>query len=178
MPIGTPLPADAIPADAAGAPREASHGAAALPAPSAPASTGAMFAFDDLLADVAEAIESSLPPWKIRLGEAAARWQGEGIDTGIIERALRLAQAPDVDALLATFDAAVGRLRALEREAAALDAGAARDALFRAPARVAEAQALVTRLRAARAASPALRIDAETWVAEWPDVVGLLIEDA
>lgn len=134
--------------------------------------------FSDLLSDVADALASSLPEWRVRLGEAAARWQADGVATAVLERALRLAVAPDVDGLLATFAAAVARLRALETEAVALDASLAGDARFRDPERTAEAHALVARLRRERAARPPLRVDPECWVAEWPDVVALLIEDA
>jgi hypothetical protein len=132
--------------------------------------------FDDLVADVASAITASVPPWRVRLGEAAARWQGEGIATGVIERALRLEKAPDVDGLLSAFAAAVGRLRALAREAAALDPTLGAHDAFHDPARLLEAQALLERARRPRAAAPrpALRVDAEVWVAQWPDVVGLL----
>lgn len=141
-------------------------------APSAPADS----LFDDLVADVASAIASSVPPWRVRLGEAAARWQAEGVGTAVLERALRLEREPDVDGLLAAFGGAVARLRAMEREAVAVDAALAGHAAFRDPARLAEAQALLERARAPRvpAARPPLRVDAEVWVAQWPDVVGLL----
>jgi hypothetical protein len=132
--------------------------------------------FADLVADVASAIATSVPSWRVQIGEAAARWQAEGIATGVLERALRLTQAPDVDGLLSAFAAAVARLRALEREAAAADPSVAGQAVFRDPARTAEAQAMVDALRRARPARPPVRIDAESWVADWPDVVGLLVE--
>jgi hypothetical protein len=144
----------------------------------APASPHFVDPFDDLVADVASAIESSVPPWRVRIGEAAARWQAEGVGTAVLERALRLTQPPDVDGLLSAFAAAVGRLRALEREAVALDASVAGRDVFRDPARAAEAQALVESLRRTRPAPrPRLHVDAECWVAEWPDVVALLVED-
>jgi hypothetical protein len=134
--------------------------------------------FDDLVADVASAIESSVPTWRVRIGEAAARWQAEGVGTAVLERALRLTQPPDVDGLLSAFAAAVGRLRALEHEAAAIDPSVAGRDLFRDPARAAEAQALVESLRRVRPARAPLHVDPECWVAEWPDVVALLVEDA
>ncbi|GLC26470.1 hypothetical protein [Roseisolibacter agri] len=134
--------------------------------------------FDDLVADVASAIESSVPSWRVRIGEAAARWQGEGIATGVLERALRLTQAPDVDGLLGAFTQAVARLRALEREAIALDPSVAGRDVFHDPARTAEAVALVERLRRPRPARAPLHVDPEVWVAEWPDVIALLVEEA
>ena len=132
--------------------------------------------FADLVADVASAIATSVPSWRVQIGEAAARWQAEGIVTAILERALRLTQAPDVDGLLAAFSAAVARLRALEREAVAVDPSVAGRSVFRDPARTGEAQAIVDSLRRARPTRPPVRVDAESWVADWPDVVALLVE--
>jgi hypothetical protein len=147
----------------------------ASPAAAPPASDAGDALFDDLVADVASAIASSVPPWRVRLGEAAARWQGEGIATAVLERALRLEKAPDVDGLLAAFAQAVARLRALAREATALDPALSGHEAFRDPARMAEAQALVERaLRPRPSARPPFRVDPEVWVACWPDVVGLL----
>ena len=133
--------------------------------------------FAGLLADVADAIVCSVPPWRVRLGEAVARWQGEGVDTAVLQRALALAAPPDVDGLLATFEGAVARLRALEREAAALDPAQAGAPRFRDPARLREAHDAVAALRAgAPRPRPALRPDPELWVEEWPDVAALLVE--
>ena len=133
--------------------------------------------FADLVADVASAITSSVPSWRVRIGEAAARWQEQGIATAVLERALRLAQAPDVDGLLAAFTAAVARLRALEAEAVALDRSVAGHEVFRDPSRAPEAESLVVRLRRERDARGALRLDPETWVEEWPDVLALIVEE-
>jgi len=177
--VPEPTSADATDApDASGAP---ARGPAREHAPSAaPAAPSAHFVdpFDDLVADVASAIESSMPSWRVQIGEAAARWQAEGIATAVLERALRLTQAPDVDGLLAAFAAAVGRLRALEREAVAVDPTVAGRDVFRDPARTAEAVALVEKLRRPRPARAPLHVDPEVWVGEWPDVVALLVEDA
>ncbi len=173
---------DASAADSAGERR--SH----EPAPTAPpvasprtptTTTGSLDLADDfadLVADVASAIATSVPSWRVKIGEAAARWQAEGIATGVLERALRLTQAPDVDGLLSAFSAAVARLRALEREASSADPSVAGQAVFRDPARTAEAQTIVDGLRRARPARPPVRVDAESWVSDWPDVVGLLVE--
>jgi chromosomal replication initiation ATPase DnaA len=64
--------------------------------------------------------------WRVRLGEEAARWGAEGFVPAVLERAMRLPREPDVDGLLATFAAAVDRLRVLEQQAAAVDSVAAR----------------------------------------------------
>jgi hypothetical protein len=171
-----------VAADEPTAPRPAPAPPAPAPAPAplvvaAPASAQVVgdALFDDLVADVASAIASSVPPWRVRLGEAAARWQREGIATAVLERALRLEKEPDVDGLLAAFAQAVARLRALAREATALDPALAGHDAFRDPARMAEAQALVERAALPRpSARPPFRVDPEVWVACWPDVVGLL----
>lgn len=133
--------------------------------------------FAGLLADVASAIEANVPAWRVRLGEAVARWSADGVACAVLERALQLRDAPDVDGLLATFARAVERLRALERDAAAHDPSLVGDPIFRDPARLAEAEGLVARLASAPRAAP-LHVDPETWVLAWPDVESLLIEDA
>ena len=134
--------------------------------------------FAALLGDVAHAIERAVPAWRVRLGEAVARWRAEGVATGVLERALALPADPGADALIATFAAAVGRLRALEREAVAHDPRLAGAACFRDPARVREAAAVAERARATAAPAARVRPDAERWLAEWPGVDALLVEDA
>ena len=135
--------------------------------------------FASFLAEVAREVEAHVDPWRVRLGEVVARWQAEGVRTDVLERALRLLAQPDVDGLLATFAAAVARLRTLEREAAALDPSLAGHAAFRDPARLTEAQALLARARrgAPAVAAPALDLDPEVFVVEWPDVGAVLVEE-
>ena len=140
--------------------------------------------FASFLAEVAREVEAHVDPWRVRLGEIVARWQGEGVRTDVLERALRLPAQPDVDGLLATFAAAVGLLRTLEREARAVDPALVAHDAFRDPARLGEAQALVARARRGPAApaattataAPALELDPETFVVDWPDVGALLVE--
>lgn len=148
--------------------------------------------FASFLDEVAREVAAHVEPWRLQLGEAASRWRAEGIVVDVLERALKLPAAPDVDALLATFDGVVARLRDLARAAAAHDAALADDDAFRDPARLAEAEAIVrraseaaeARARAARRVTPAaaapaaprVLVDAESWVLEWPDVADLVIE--
>jgi hypothetical protein len=152
--------------------------------------------FASFLEEVTREVAAYAEPWRVRLGEAAGRWRAEGYEVEVLERALRLAAAPDVDALLETFAQAVGRLKALARDAAAHDAARADDAVFRDPARIAEATALVAALareaaerdeaaraaaeRAVRRATPAPNarpdVTPEGWVVDWPDVRDLLVE--
>jgi hypothetical protein len=146
--------------------------------------------FASFLAEVAREVEAHVEPWRMRVGEAVAAWQREGIVATILERALALPAEPDVDGLLNTFAAAVARLRALEGEARALDPALASHDAFRDPARVGEARELVTRAARARGeaararnaerapgAVQPLELDPETFVVEWPDVGALLAEE-
>jgi hypothetical protein len=137
--------------------------------------------FAALLGDVALAIERTVPAWRVRLGEAVARWRAEGLATAVLERALALPADPGTDALLATFAAAAERLRHLERAAVALDPRLAGAPCFRDPARVREAAAALA-TASAQLATPAATAphstDGERWVLAWPDPGELLVEDA
>jgi hypothetical protein len=175
------------------------RGAAPAPADAPPASGDPDFA--SFLDEIAREVAPHAEPWRLRLGEAATRWRGEGYAVEVLDRALRLATAPDVDALLGTFSAAIGRLRQLQADAQSLDAALATDAAFHDPARVADAEALVARARvrlappaphvepnatvkhtpnataaAVTPRAPQSLIDPETWVLAWPDVCDLLVE--
>jgi chromosomal replication initiation ATPase DnaA len=93
--------------------------------------------------------------WRVRLGEAAARWAEDGFAPAVLERAMRLPKEPDVDGLLSTFAAAADRLRLLEQQAAAVDPSLRGAPAFRDPERIAEATALVERALAASEPPPA-----------------------
>jgi len=92
----------------------------------------------------------------------------------VLDRALRLASAPDVESLLTTFGAAVDHLRALAAEATALGVDVSASEPFADPKRVTEAEGIVAQARehaAARdvpnanaARGPASLVDAESWV--------------
>jgi ABC-type transporter Mla subunit MlaD len=165
--------------------------------PTAPASLAAPSCddaeadFAALVSDVASVIEHTMPPWRVQLGEAVARWRAEGVRTAVLERALGLPHDPGAAALLETFAAAVARLRTLEREAAAADPRLAGAPCFRDPEQLRDAtRAAAEASAAARAAArpgatparapraAAVRPDAERWVLAWPDADALLVEDA
>lgn len=144
--------------------------------------------FAGFVDEVARQVESHVEPWRLRVGEAAARWRDDGVRVDVLERALRLRAAPDVDALLTAFGSAVARLRAARARAIETDPSLAAHPVFADPARVAEAEALV-RPSAPRVQQPALAavpddapnawaaaVDLENWVLDWPDVGDLLIE--
>lgn len=111
--------------------------------------------YDGFLNDVLEAVEVRVEAWRVRLGEACTEWHAQGYATAVLERAGALASAPDVDALLATFAAAVDHLRRIEARAIALDPSLAGHAAFRNPESVAVAQQLLTRAIASARPLPA-----------------------
>lgn len=100
------------------------------------------------LADVALVVAQRVEPWRARIAEAIARWEGEGYRVGVLQRAMQLPGEPDVDGLLATFEAAAGHLAYLAQQAAAVDPALAADEAFRDPERIAEAEALLDRAHA------------------------------
>lgn len=111
------------------------------PAEESPARTGDEFA--SFLVDVASVLAEHVEGWRGKLGERIAFWAAEGMRTEMLERALALEEAPDVDALDRAFAAARERLRALESEVAALDPALATHDAFRDPERLAEAEHLL-----------------------------------
>ncbi len=110
--------------------------------------------FQSFVTDIAQAVAQHVEGWKTRLGEAIAYWGGEGYRVAVLERALSLTKAPDVDGLLGTFAAAIEHLRALEAEVTAVDARLGGADVFRDPERVAEAEELVERALAGETPPP------------------------
>jgi len=106
-------------------------------------STGAEY--EGFLADVMQEVETRVEKWRVYLGEACTFWRTEGYATGVLERAMNLAEAPDVNGLLATFSAAVEHLREIETQALSLDPALRGHPAFRNPESVHEAQALLDR---------------------------------
>jgi chromosomal replication initiator protein len=123
----------------------------ATPRNSAPVPDGEFLSF---VADVAAAVATSVEEWKAALGEAITRWGERGYRTAVLERAVELPHRPDVDGLLATFEAAAAHLAALEDEAATFDPSLRGLAVFRDPEGVAAAEAFLDRVRAAGAPLP------------------------
>lgn len=112
------------------------------PAPGVPR-RGSATDFASYVREVATVVEKAVPAWKIRLGEAAAKWRAEGVQVAVLERAMLLPEAPDVEGLVSTFAAAVEYLRELERQGSAADPALAGHPIFLDPERVQEAHALV-----------------------------------
>lgn len=140
----------------------ASNGTAVpAPAPAASAPTSGATSgrdtgeFDSFVSRLTVAVQAHVEaPWKTRVLEAAARWQQLGWETGVLRRAAALPAAPDVDGLLAMYEAAAEHLRHLERQALAIDPTLGNQTYFRDPERVREAEAIVDRLMAATTPPP------------------------
>lgn len=111
--------------------------------------------YEGFLAGVLEEVENHIEPWRVRLGEAVARWHGEGFNVAVLERAMALPTAPDVDGLLGAFSKAVERLRDLERQACSIDPTAAGNPAFRDPEGIAAAQMHLREIIVASLALPA-----------------------
>jgi chromosomal replication initiator protein len=111
--------------------------------------------YEGFLADVVEEVETRVEKWRVYLGEACAYWKNEGYATSVLERAMSLPTAPDVNGLLATFTAAIEHLKGLETQAVALDPSLRGKGAFRHPERIPEAQLLVDRALASAIPLPA-----------------------
>lgn len=101
--------------------------------------------YEGFLADVMQEVETRVERWRVLLGVACSFWRGEGYVTAVLERAMSLPEAPDLNGLLATFTAAVEHLRDLESQALAIDPTLRGHAAFRNPELVADAQGLLDR---------------------------------
>ncbi len=99
--------------------------------------------FAAFMSDVTETVTQQVESWKVRLSETIMRWEGEGYRTARLSKVLDQGASSAAEASVKEFERDVGRLQKLETEMAGLDAGAAGDAVFRNPDRVAEAEELV-----------------------------------
>jgi chromosomal replication initiator protein DnaA len=99
--------------------------------------------FEGFLTDVASAVQQHAESWRTRIHERIAFWSGEGYRTGMLARALDETKEPDVDGLLAKYNAAIDDLRRLEKVASNADERLGADPMFRDPERLLEAEDLV-----------------------------------
>ncbi|MBL0171896.1 MAG: ATP-binding protein [Gemmatimonadaceae bacterium] len=111
--------------------------------------------YEGFLADVLQEVETRVEQWRVYLGEACAFWRAEGYATAVLERAMALPSAPEVNGLLATFAAAVEHLRNLEAQSLAVDPSLRGHPAFRNPELVADAQLLLDRAIASALPLPA-----------------------
>jgi chromosomal replication initiation ATPase DnaA len=127
--------------------------AASAAANAAAAEAGAEY--EGFLADVLQEVETRVEQWRVYLGEACAFWRAEGYSTAVLERAMALPVAPEVNGLLATFGAAVEHLRNLEAQSLAVDPSLRGHPAFRNPESIGEAQQLLDRAIASALPLPA-----------------------
>lgn len=99
--------------------------------------------YDGFLADVLQEVEARVEPWRVRIGEAIAGYFADGWNVGVLERAMQLPQAPDVDGLLRAYAAAVEHLRGLEAQAVSFDPSLRGNAAFRNVEAISAARELV-----------------------------------
>ena len=102
--------------------------------------------FQSFVTDIASAVAQHVDPWKIKVAEAVAFWNGEGYRTGKLERLLQDAgPRTDFEGALREFFAAIEKLRQLEGQATAVDPALGATDVFRDPERLAEAEALAAK---------------------------------
>lgn len=106
--------------------------------------------FESFLQDVVTSVAATVEAWRTHLSARIAWWSGQGFRTTILERALDLEEAPDVEELDTAFAAVADRLRALEGAALRLDPALTGHAAFRDPERLGEAEELLATVVAAR----------------------------
>jgi len=111
--------------------------------------------YEGFLADVLQEVETRVEPWRVALGEAMSHWKSQGYNIAVLERAMNLPTAPDVDGLIATFTSAIEHLRNLEAQASSLDPALRGHAAFRDVASIPLAQQLVQRAMASTLPLPA-----------------------
>jgi len=107
----------------------------------------------DITETVAEVVDGA--PWRRQLAQAILRWEAEGIRTRRLENALEADTAPDVDALLTSFEAEVAELGMLRRALEELGDPLAADPLVLDPDRLEEARAALGSARVTAARAPA-----------------------
>jgi chromosomal replication initiator protein DnaA len=135
---------------------EGEAAAVAPPAPApAPAAAPARDEFSAFLSAVSRTVAQSLDAWRSRVGEAVMRWQGEGFRTARLEALLQQDSLPDVEEVLARFEADCAALQQLAAEVEQWDPQAAGHPRFRDPDQVEEVRGYVRRMREGMVPPPA-----------------------
>jgi hypothetical protein len=132
----------------------------------------------DIASTVGQLVEGE--PWRRRLAQAILRHEGEGFRTRRLETALEADTAPEVDALLAGYDADLKKLQAIAAELEELGAEAAGSVVLKDPDRLAEAEALLAGARASAERSRPAPPPVDRWYANNPEKVAwgwLALED-
>jgi hypothetical protein len=136
--------------------------------PNAPTDEFSAFVLD-IASTVGQLVEGD--PWRRRLAQAILRHEGEGFRTRRLETALEADTAPDLDALLAGFEADLEKLKAIAAEMEELGAEAAGSAVLKDPDRLGEAEALLAGARAAAERSRPAPAPVDRWYANNPEKV-------
>ena len=134
------------------------QGAAAPATPPAPAPAPEPRPADDFssfLSVVSQSLARQIEAWRGRISEAVVRWQGQGYRTRRLEVLLDQDAVPDVDAVIAAFEADVSALRALAETGSQFDASAAGSPRFKDPDRLEEVRAWVARVSEGATPPPA-----------------------
>jgi chromosomal replication initiation ATPase DnaA len=110
--------------------------------------------FARFLSEITEVVSEQVEQWRTRLSDGISYWRGEGYRTRLLERTLADAgdEVPIVERLLREFEAAVSRLRDIEKQVVQIDPSLGEHAALRDPDRVAEAEQVLD--RAIRGAAP------------------------
>ena len=111
--------------------------------------------FGSFLSEVVATVSHQVESWRSTVAAAILRWEGEGYHTSRLERLLEGELADDVDSVLESYEADVGRLQALAEEAESIGSDVAGSSVFRDPDQVAVAEELVAEVRAGTTPPPA-----------------------
>jgi chromosomal replication initiator protein len=111
--------------------------------------------FSSFLSVVSQSLARQIEAWRGRISEAVVRWQGQGYRTQRLEALLAQDAVPDVDVVIAGFEADVAALRALAETVAHFDSAAAGSARFKDPDRLEEAHDWVARVSEGATPPPA-----------------------
>ena len=111
--------------------------------------------FQSFLGEIASTVAAHVDPWKLKVAESVAYWNGAGYRTTMLERLLQNAgPETNFEAALRDFNAAVEKLREFETRATAVDPALGANDVFRDPERVAEAEELATKALAGATPPP------------------------
>lgn len=111
--------------------------------------------FQSFLGEIASTVAAHVDPWKLKVAESVAYWNGAGYRTAMLERLLQNAgPETNFESALRDFTAAVEKLRELEERATAVDPALGANDVFRDPERVEEAEELATKALAGTTPPP------------------------
>jgi chromosomal replication initiator protein len=104
--------------------------------------------FDSFLSDITTTVNAQVEAWRTKVGESILRWEGEGYRTARLANLLDQDQPKDPMAAIVQYEADIGELRMLEKEATELEPSLGGNPVFKDPDDLAGARALTERARA------------------------------